>query len=467
MLIILNFAFLNLGSVVSLYGVNFYDLPKIGGYMNQRYIFSPDSLSPTARYHMLFENLPEIDEKRYRKGRSPISRNAILKSLIYRNLRGITTLVGLEFELHNNPSMADVLGFNPFKQTPSDERFSEFLRSTPNTQLQKIRRALVGELICDGAISGKTIALDSCPIVIPVKENNLKTSIKNRYDKEKCPRGDNEARLGVMIYFPKPYKKEVHYFWGYRNHVLNDTASELPIVEQTLQANKSETSQAIPMLKGLCHEFQLPVKHVLGDANYDSESTLKFIFEDMKAKAFIPMNPRNTQNESYVIRGNKVYCQANLPMRRKGKMKSKGIVYCQYICPLHWSKKFQGKYLFCPAGHPKYSKQKGCNALLRLTPGIREKIPYGTQEFKSIYNQRTSVERVFSRLLSITMQNPTVKGLQAISNHCTIAHITVLLVALTARRTGHEDKICFVKSFVPNFLAKWRNISGKYEISQK
>ena len=138
-----------------------------------------------------------------------------------------------------------------------------------------------------------------------------------------------------MIYFPKPYKNEVHYFWGYRNHVINDTASELPIIERTLQANNSEKLQAISMMKELCQAFQLPVKQVLVDSNYDSESIIKFIFEDMKAKAFIPMNPRNKQNTIYTIKRDKVYCQANLPMYRKGKMKSKGIVYCQYSCPFH------------------------------------------------------------------------------------------------------------------------------------
>jgi hypothetical protein len=52
------------------------------------------------------------------------------------------------------------------------------------------------------------------------------------------------------------------------------------------------------------------------------------------------------------------------------------------------------------------------------------------------------------------MQNPTVKGLRAVRNHCTIAHITVLLVALTAHKMGCEDKIRFVKSFVPSFLTQ-------------
>ena len=151
-------------------------------------------------------------------------------------------------------------------------------------------------------------------------------------------------------------------------------------------------------------------------------------------------------------------------MYRKGKMtNNKGVTYCQYSCPLHWSKEFRGSYLLCPAGHPKFLNQKGCNVLIRLAPSVRGKINYGTKRFKDVYNQRTSVERVFSRLLSISMQKPTVKGLRAVRNHCTIAHITVLLVALTAHRMGCEDKIRFVKSFVPNFLTSWCRVSQEIE----
>jgi hypothetical protein len=47
------------------------------------------------------------------------------------------------------------------------------------------------------------------------------------------------------------------------------------------------------------------------------------------------------------------------------------------------------------------------------------------------------------------MQNPSVTGFTAIANHCTIAHITVLLIALTAFKTGHKDKIRFIKKFLP------------------
>jgi hypothetical protein len=190
------------------------------------------------------------------------------------------------------------------------------------------------------------------------------------------------------------------------------------------------------------------------NANFDVEEILRYIIEEMRAEAMIPRNPRNTQDTPYTVKRGEVYCQADLPMNRKGKMTVKGITYLQYRCPLHWSKDFVGQYLLCPAGHPKFLKQKGCNVLLRMSPSIREKVDYGTHRFKKVYNTRTSVERVFSRLLSISMQKPTVRGFRAIRKHCTIAHITVLSVALTAQRMGCEDKIRFVKSFVPNFLTR-------------
>lgn len=107
--------------------------------MHQRCLLPPESIAPRTRYEMLFENLPEIPSQRTRRGRPPVSRDPLLKALIYRNLRGINKLVELEFELRNNRSIAEPLGFDPFWTPPSDERFSEFLRSHPNGYFQGIR----------------------------------------------------------------------------------------------------------------------------------------------------------------------------------------------------------------------------------------------------------------------------------------------------------------------------------------
>jgi hypothetical protein len=62
------------------------------------------------------------------------------------------------------------------------------------------------------------------------------------------------------------------------------------------------------------------------------------------------------------------------------------------------------------------------------------------------------VERVFSRLLAITLQEPAVRGLTSVRNHCLIANIAVLLVALAAHRLGYTDKTRYVRTLVPHVL---------------
>ena len=276
----------------------------------------------------------------------------------------------------------------------------------------------------------------------------------DRFNKTKIPAGDPDARLGVLIHFPNPFKKQVRYFWGYRNHVISDTATELPIWEVTRPANVSDIKIAKELIKDTGSVFNLNIEVVTGDAGYDCEDLLKFIINDLKADAIIPHNPRREQSKGWQIKGDKVICEAGLEMVRKGKMRPKktGILYCQYICPIIYDKRSRHKYITCPVFHPKFFKGKGCNVLIRLEPSIRSEIDYGTQKFKELYNKRVSVERIFSRLLAIAMQNPTVRGYNANCNHVTIAHISVLLVTLTAYMSGQTDKMRFVKSFVPNFL---------------
>jgi hypothetical protein len=378
----------------------------------------------------------------------------LLKALIYKALRRFPYLSDLAFELNNNPSISKALGFNPFASAPSTERFSSFLHDVEHLEIRQIHKDLVQKLIDAGAVAGHYIAMDSCPIVVPLKENNLKTSVSDRFDKTKFPAGDPEARLGVLIHFPKPYDKRVRYFWGYRNHIINDTTTELPIWEITEPANIADLKVAKNLIQEAKSLFNLNIKAVLADANYDSEDLLKFIINDLNAQAIIPHNPGNKQCNGYQIKDDKVICEAGLTMYRKGKMRHNktGILYCQYCCPIVHDKQIRYQYIMCPVYHPKFIEGKGCNALIRINPSIRSEIDYNTQNFKELYKKRTSVERIFSRLLAIAMQNPTVRGHNANRNHATIAHISVLLVALTAFQTGQKDKMRFVKSFVPNFL---------------
>jgi len=433
--------------------------------MKQISLFKPEDLPPRILYEKLFENLPALSPDEKRMGRPPFSRDFLLKALIYKALRRIHSLTDLIFEFKNNPSTLAVCSGDLLSRIPSVERISSFLRDTPNQRLRRVRDTLVDALIRQGVITAREVALDSCPIPAHVKENNLKTSVKDRFEKERRPKGDPEAALGIMADYSKSSRKKIRYFWGYRNHTIVCAETELSLWERTLPANKSEIPQAISMLKELIDKHpSLIIQAVLGDAMYDTEDILKFIIKDLKAKAGIPHNPRGKKKEGFYVQKNKVYCPADIAMMRKGKMTVRGITYLQYTCPLHWSKRIRQRYLLCPANHPKFFKQKGCNYLIRLTPSIREEIDYGSKEFKSFHNKRTSIERCFSRLLSITMQNPTTVGLNATRNHCTIAHITSSLVALTACRSGQRDKIRFIKYFVNDLMDEGRKGEGEEKI---
>ena len=420
--------------------------------MKQPELIQPEHLPPRLRWEKLFQFLPPWPQPAARTGRRPVDRHSILKACIYQRLTRKMFLRDLHTHLMENPPIAAALGFNPYQPPPSLERFSAFVCDCPHQLLQQIRINLTRALIQLEVISAQHVGFDSCPIASSVRENNLKTSLRRcRYDKSTPPKGDPDARLGVRIHYPNPGKTQVEYFWGYRNHTLADLESELPLWEITEPNSVAETTLAIPLLESARTTFNLQFGSVSGDAEYDVEAILKYIVHTLQAKPFIPYNPRNAQDKTGFRRdGQKVFCPASLCMHRRGRMTVKGITYLQFSCPFFYGQK--PDLLLCPAGHPKFTGQKGCNYLWRITNNIRDQIPYATEIFKEHYDRRTAIERIFSRLLAITIQEPSVRGLSSIRNHCTLSHIAVLLVALAAYKLGHADKVRFVRTFVPNFL---------------
>lgn len=415
-------------------------------------------INPLENYELLFSNLGASHLDSFTStGRKPFPRESLLRAIIFKNLKGLPSLTELVTELKDNPSAAIRCGFNILRPLPSVERFSAFLKNTHNKELQKIRLQLIHNLIDLGVITGEYLSIDSCPIPARVKENNLKTNVKNRFSKTHIPKGSPDARLGIMIIFPRPNQKQILYFWGFRDHVVIDAKEELPIWHITKPANIHESVMFLPIFKLIQNEFQFSIKAVIADAAYDTSPILKYVVKDLKAKPRISRNPRNTQNPSNIQfskSGNPI-CLAQLEMLARGSFydKKQDRWRRKWVCPLHHSKKFARQYLLCPAFHPKFLSQKGCYVYIRIDQDIRNLIDYGSTSFKTDSKLRSGSERVFSRLLSICMQNPPVISFKAISNYVTIAHISVLLIALTAAKNDMKDKIRFIKSFLPNFIS--------------
>jgi hypothetical protein len=426
---------------------------------HQPLLLSIESLldvNPLENFKTLFSNLdvPHLDSCPS-TGRKPFPRESLLRAIIFKNLKAIPTLTEVVTELKDNPSASIRCGFNILRPLPSVERFSSFLKNTQNKELQKIRLQLIHNLIDLAVITGEYLSIDSCPIPVRVKENNLKTNVKNRFSKTRIPKGSPDARLGTMVTFPQPNKKQIRYFWGFRDHVVIDAKEELPIWHITKPANVHDSVMFLPIFKLIQNEFHFSVKAVMGDAIYDTSSILKYIVKDLKAKPRISRNPRNTKSPSrlkFSKSGNPI-CQAQLEMLNRGSFydKKQDRWRRKWVCPLHHSKKYSRQFILCPAFHPKFLSQKGCYVYIRIDQDIRNEIDYGSISFKTDSKLRSGSERVFSRLLNICMQNPPVIGFKAVSNYVTIAHITVLLVALTAAKNDMKDKVRFIKSFLPNF----------------
>jgi len=392
--------------------------------VNQKLLFKTVTvfyLKPLEKYKILFSFLDTSSLERLYSttGRPPVGYESLLKALIYKNMKNISYFSDLVRMLRDHPDLALVFGFHPLR-LPQVENFSAFLADTDNGMLQEVRNALVKKLMASGEIKGRYLAFDSTNIPAKVKENKLKTSVKDRFKKNRRPKGNPESRLGVMIHFPKPPQKEIRYCWGYRNFVLCDAWSELPIIEETRPANVVDSRVIIPQLRKLSNKFSFPIGAVIADSALDSAKVLSFIIRDLKAKPYIARNLRREKDFPISKDGNRI-CLSGFEMIYWGKYKEGKRTRIKFVCPIIHSKKFRAEHPYCPWMHPQFVKGTGCFAYQQvIDEDIRKQINYSSKEFKKIYDLHSGSERIFSRLLELARQNPSVRGLQAISNHCSV-----------------------------------------------
>ena len=379
-------------------------------FIREKLLFYPAKFN---LYESIFEHLhlSILKEQLPKTGRKPFCRQAILRALIYKNLKAIKTLSELAFELSTNLGIAYILGFD--NQAPSRHRFEEFLHKAPNELLQQIRRQQIKTLIELGVITGKYLSIDSTPVVAWVKQNNPKVFVEGKFDKTKLPQGDPDARLGFMslqkltkhskeqqleFFNPSNIKdkhgRRVICFWGYRNHAIFDSLSELPVLEVTKPANVFDSKVTVFAFKQLNKSFKFKPKGILGNAAHDSNAIRKYIRKTLKTKDFIPINPRSTKQEIKFTKYNARVCIAGFEMYPWGKFKDRGRIRRKFVCPITHLKSFAAKYNHqCPVNHPKFSKG-GYYAYVRIDKSYRtDCIDPKSKYFKRIYKlQSVSAE---------------------------------------------------------------------------
>jgi len=410
-------------------------------------------------YTTLFENLdlsPLQDKVPSKYGPTGFSRHALFRAFIVMKCEKFAQVTELKDFLENNLIIAKLCGFDILKPLPSYSVFQRFIKNLSNSYLKEIMKNQVNILKELGFIDNKFISVDATPVKANTKFNNPKSFSKNKFSKNNPPSSDKDCKLGVHTANnsinvkasedkPNNSKKKYEFYWGYKNHVICDAISGLPIAEFTTTADVNEVSNLIEILATTNEWFSLEGSYIIADKGYDSKQNHDFIRNTLKGHAFIPLNKRGTKKKNLTSTGN-VICDAGLVMHKDGKQYFDSYIKQKFCCPFRTSKDDS----LCPCKHEKYfngKKNRGCVKYITIGTDYRSSINRDSIFFKKIYSLRTESERYNSRWKNLNTEQAYVRNINSVTNLNTIGHICLLTVAIAAIKSGCVDKYKSLSGF--------------------
>ena len=211
----------------------------------------------------------------------------------------------------------------------------------------------------------------------------------------------------------------------------------------TTTANVTDQMVALDILEKT-HAF-LPITecYFLADKAYDAKAIYNVIKDTYQGECFIPLNRRNTKNPKKLPCGAPL-CEAGFAMNRDGKTYDNNRVRQKFSCPFKLS-----KTQACPCNHHNWNngkKNRGCTKYVTLPSDYRLAIDRHSIAFKSVYALRTECERYNSRFKSTGQERLWVRNKNSTTNLNTIAHISLLAIALAAVITGAHSSYRSIKS---------------------
>ena len=331
--------------------------------------------------------------------------------------------------LNNNFLIAHYCGFDISLPLPSYWTFDRFLKDFDHSILSYIMQSQVLSLAADGIIDTSFIGLDSTSVSANTSQNNPKSFLSNKFQPDNQPKADQDCKLGVHTASNQTNEKKYEFYWGYKNHVLVDCISGLPIYEMTTTAEVADSTVALDILAGT-HAF-LPVTECtfLADKGYDVKKIYNQVKELYDGECIIPINKRNTKNPKLLPQGNPI-CEAGLAMWKDGKFSDRNRTRQKFCCPLKSSKDAD-----CPCHHKNFyngKKHRGCTRYITIPDDLRLSIDRNSRYFKSSYSLRTECERYNSRFKNTGQERMWVRTKSSVANLNTLAHISLLAVAIAA-----------------------------------
>ena len=372
------------------------------------------------------------------EGRRPFSRHNIYRAFAVMKTQRFRQVSQLLDFLENNIVVAMLCGFEGGR-IPGKDVFYDFLRDTPQSELDSVMIVNTQEMVNLGLVDYENLIVDSMPIFANTKLNNPKSFSKSRFNKNQTPAGDSNCKLGVHTASNDNSNKDFDYFWGYKDHLIIDAKYGLPIFNLTLTANTHDVKAGGELVSQLASLLSLKgkVKNLIGDKAFDSNAFYEAIKEILGAKVIAPLR---SNAKSQLFDGSIPSCDSGLVMHKCGHIYRDSGIRFKFTCPFRHSKSKS-----CPSNHPNFQKSvknKGCiKYRLIKAANLRNCADRDSPTFKALYFKRSAIERYNSRFKFLENEKASVRNKHSVSAIVSISHVCLQLTAIVSAKENNFDLI--------------------------
>lgn len=368
-------------------------------YIRQQSLFSFEEIlkfQKETQLELIFSHLDlskitkKLGKSSYDRGPKGYCSADLLCAFIAMQIERIPTVKDLVKKLRENPVLRYNCGFDVLGRVPSESTFSRFMNKlSASEELSNLFKETVLKAKKLGIINGNNVSIDSTKL----------SSYEAAVPKSKITDDGMNPNWGMKR---DTNGNNIRWF-GWKLHVVCDSKSELPVEVLVTPANVYDGTQALPLIESLKESYAGAIKprYYTMDSGYDFESIYQNIIDEHEGQPIIAYNPRGSKSPPEGMNDDfQPVCSAGYPMTYFGVDGD----YLKFRCP-HVT-----GHRNCPFGSNWCSSSNyGYTIKINWKKNARNYgYPHrGSTAWKKLYNTRTSVERMFSRMKDYLNLNKT------------------------------------------------------------
>ncbi|MGH7866770.1 MAG: transposase [Candidatus Dormibacteraceae bacterium] len=398
--------------------------------------------------------VPEPIPDPHRRGPHAHPTRAYIQALLLKVSESLTYCTTLRRYLLEHPLLVLALGFIPVldanepygfdveRTVPSDSWLRTKQRTMDDSLLAQLLAATVHALRDEIPGLGQTVAFDVTHIYAWVKENNPRQYVAERFAKDRQPAGDPDCKLGVKkstnrVQADGSSKEVKAYLWGYGSGVAAATDplyGDVILAEHTRPFNDNDVPYFHPLYLQTVATLGFYPPNITADAAYD----VWYIYERAVRHGGMAAIPLNGHGHDPVEFDTDVvpYCPIGLRMIPQFQFAhTHGYTAQRFRCPLLYPQR-----LDFTCSHAQFAKGRGCVKDVNWEAGGKARVTLDrdSSQYKTIYRQRTSCERVNSHSKSYGLARPKVRNQRSVAHLTTLTYLLLNLKALHRARTLNQ-----------------------------